>query len=173
MKRRGFKAQSAAEYALLIGMLVLVIVASILIIGKGISSYFETIHQSGKETPSPQSLKVLEIKNDLLQRIQQYYAQNGSWPGENDQAYVNLGLNPEDYLGSVAGITLLLHDDRLGLVSSEGDVYQVYVSDLKGKEFHLYDGWTIWCLAQDGRCWYQSPENGFEVDMTTLRVVEN
>jgi Flp pilus assembly pilin Flp len=166
------RGQSAAEYALLIGMVVLVIVASIIIIGRGLTNYFHEVRTHDVQTPTPQTLRVFKIKADLLQKMQQYYAQNDAWPGEGNTAFSKLGLNPVDWLAPVDGIVWLVQNDGLRLVNAEGDQIQVYVSNLKGKEFHLFDGWTIWCPAQEDHCWYQSTETGFEVNMDTLRVVD-
>jgi hypothetical protein len=39
------------------------------------------------------------------------------------------------------------------------------------KTLHLYDGWSIWCLATNQVCYYHTVAPGNEVDLDTLTVI--
>ena len=59
----------------------------------------------------------------------------------------------------------------VGLANKVGDNIQIYVKDYNGNTLHLYDGWTIWCVATTNLCYYHTIAPGNEVDISTLSAV--
>lgn len=167
--------QSKLEYALLLALVALVVVAALLLFAPQISTaYFQAIANlpSGQEQESGQK-PFLGIMQDFLDRIRAFYAANGQWPRSwGAYRFTDLGLDPADWSNPVEGIYWNPNGDKLGLANRNGDNLQVYVNDLEGNTLQLYDGWNIWCVAGSGQCYYHTVAPGNEVDISTLVVVE-
>jgi Flp pilus assembly pilin Flp len=125
-------------------------------------------------TPTKTSPKDAQsILQDFLDLMKKYKETNGyyaqSW---GDKRYSDLGLDASDWSDPVAGIYWNPNGDKLGLGNVDGDNYQVYVTDTKGKEHQVYDGWNIWCIPSTGKCYYHTVAPGHEVDINTMVVKE-
>lgn len=164
-------AQALSEYALVLVLVSLAALAVLALLGNTTSGLYETVisNLSGE-----QSNGIMAIKDDFLARIDGFYAENGNWPRSwGDYRFTDLGLDPADWQTPVEGIMWNPNGPRIGLGNTWGDGYQVYVSDYDGNELHLYDGWNIWCEAGgSGECYYHTVAPGNEVDIRTIRVVE-
>ena len=163
-------AQGLAEFALLIALIAIVALVSLALLGPSISESFQAVLNglSGNESP----VTFLTIKNDFLNRINAFYQENGRWPRSwGSYAFTDIGLDPDDWSEPVEGIRWGPHGKDVALGTNPEDPYVIYINTLSGQTLRLYDGWRIWCVAGDGKCYYHvvSPEN--EVDITTLKLV--
>ena len=162
------KAQGLVEYALILALVGLVVLAVMVLTGTNLSDvYTRATNALGEE----EATSAQRIMDDFLARIQKYYDENGRYPRSwGDYRFTDIGLDPADWGDSVEGIFWNPNGERLGLGNKSGDDIQVYVTDLDGKRRHLYDGWSIWCTG--GGCYYHSVAPGNEVDISTLEIVE-
>ena len=162
------KAQGLVEYALILALVGLVVLAVMVLTGTNLSDvYTRATNALGEE----EATSAQRIMDDFLARIQKYYDENGRYPRSwGDYRFTDIGLDPADWGDSVEGIFWNPNGERLGLGNKSGDDIQVYVTDLDGKRRHLYDGWSIWCTS--GGCYYHSVAPGNEVDISTLEIVE-
>ena len=162
------KAQGLVEYALILALVGLVVLAVMVLTGTNLSDvYTRATNALGEE----EATSAQRIMDDFLARIQKYYDENGRYPRSwGDYRFTDIGLDPADWGDSVEGIFWNPNGERLGLGNKKGDDIQVYVTDLEGKRRHLYDGWSIWCTG--GGCYYHSVAPGNEVDISTLEIVE-
>lgn len=164
--------QTKAEYALLIALLGLVVIAALILLGPQISSLlnFAANSISGQTASAERSAQ--DILSDFQARIQAFYDAHGYWPRSwGDYRFTDLGLNPADWAGPVNGIYWNPNGEKMGLANRAGDNLQVYVTDMNGNTLHLYDGWNIWCVASG--CYYHTIAPGNEVDISSLQVFEN
>ncbi len=162
-------AQGLVEFALLIALIAIVALVSLALLGPSISGTFQSVlgSLSGAEKP----VTYLTIKDDFLNRINAFYQENGSWPRSwGSYAFTDIGLDPDEWSVPVEGIHWGPHGKDVALGTNPEDEYVIYIDNLKGQTLRLYDGWRIWCVASDGKCYYHvvSPEN--EVDITTLQL---
>jgi len=165
--------QAKAEYALLIALLGLVVIAVLILLGPRISNLlnFASNSISGQTASAEKSIQ--DILSDFQARIQAFFDAHGYWPRSwGDYRFTDLGLNPADWIGPVNGIYWSPNGEKVGLSNKAGDNIQLYVKDLQGNELHLYDGWNIWCVV-GGACYYHTVAPGNEVDISTLRAVIN
>mgnify|MGYP006935339023 CR=1 FL=1 len=162
------KAQGLVEYALILALVGLVVLAVMVLTGTNLSDvYTRATNALGEE----EATSAQRIMDDFLARIQKYYDENGRYPRSwGDYRFTDIGLDPADWGDSVEGIFWNPNGERLGLGNKSGDDIQVYVTDLEGKRRHLYDGWSIWCTG--GGCYYHTVAPGNEVDISTLEIVE-
>jgi len=162
------KAQGLVEYALILALVGLAVLAVLLLTGTDLSDAYTRAADSlrGEESVSAQS-----ITGDFLTRIQKFYDENGRYPRSwGDYRFTDIGLDPADWADSVEGIFWNPNGDKIGLGNKRGDDIQVYVTDLDGKRRHLYDGWNIWCTGSG--CYYHTVAPGNEVDIGTLEIVQ-
>ncbi len=171
MKQRFQAGQALVEYVFLIALVALLIIAALTLLGSGTAGGYSRVADvlRGGATPAPSGIPT--IANDFMRRIREYYQAHGSWPPSwGDQRYTALGLHPDDWDTPVSGIRWNPHGDSIGLANVSGDNIQVYVRDVRGNLLRLYDGWSIWCRAADGRCFYHSEDDGIEVDLRTVEA---
>ena len=167
------KGQGLLEFGLLLVLVVAVVIGSLAMLGPGIGGQYQTILDNLGFGESAQRVTYLTIIDDFLERINDYYDENGRWPRSwGDYAYTDIGLDPADWQDSVEGIRWGPHGADVGLGTDPGDDYMIYVSDLDGNEMRLYDSWNIWCVASSSKCYYHRVEPENEIDITTLRLVE-
>jgi len=122
-------------------------------------------------TPTPH-MQILGMQQDLIERMRVYDQEKGRWPGEGADAFSNLGLDAEIYAAPLQGLSWQIRNDRLELTNVPGDGIHIYVASLKGEEMLLYDGWSILCPALEQQCYYHSVASGNEVDLNSLRIVQ-
>ena len=170
--------QGMVEYALLIGLVAVVVVAVLLILGPRVGGVFSQVvaaSSSAGEAVAPPVAKnavTLQIAADFLKRMQDFHEETGHWPRSwGDYKFTDLGLDPAEWAGAIEGVYWNPNGDKIGLANRAGDDIQIYVNDLDGNRLHLYDNWNIWCVAGSARCYYHSlaPEN--EVDIESLSIV--
>ena len=170
--------QGLVEYVLLIALVAIVVVAILLVLGAQVGGVFSQVivSTSGASDPVAQptaaNALTLNVMDDFLRRISAFHDETGHWPRSwGEYKFTDLGLDPAEWAGAVAGIYWNPNGDKIGLANRAGDDIQVYVVDLNGNTRHLYDNWNIWCLASNSRCYYHSlaPEN--EVDINTISIV--
>jgi len=167
------KGQGVLEFGLLLVLVAAVVVGSLALFGSGVEGQYQGILSRLGFGQGQSETTYLTIMNDFLDRINQFYEENGRWPRSwGDYAYTDLGLDPEDWHNPVNGIRWGPHGADIGLGTDPGDEYMIYVSDFDGNEMRLYDSWNIWCVASDSKCYYHrvAPEN--EIDINTLRLVK-
>jgi Flp pilus assembly pilin Flp len=170
----GAKGQGHTEYALLVALVAVVVVASLTLLGPAASEQLKTAAAALGGTPQPQPVlpRFLQIKDDFTQRILAYYEANARWPRSwGDYVYTDIGLDPDDWDEPVEGMWWGSNAGRVVIGSEHDDGYQLYVTDLAGNRLHLYDGWNIWCPVLETVCYYHRVAPGNEVDITTLEVV--
>ena len=161
--------QGLIEYALILVAVAIVVMVFLTSYGTSINDLFRVLPFFQDD----ESDSVLAIKDDFLDRIQEFYEENSRWPRSwGEYAYTDIGLDPDDWDEPVEGIYWGPHGADVGLANRHGDNLEIYVDDLNGNRLHLYNGWNIWCRADDGKCYYHrvAPQN--EIDITTLEVVE-
>ena len=164
--------QGMTEYALLLALIALVVIAVLSVFGPALRDRFGDVLAGLEGTGSEDEMAYLEILNDFRGRIQGFYDENGHWPRSwNPYCYTDIGLDPEDWTDAVEGIYWGNNGWRVGLANRSGDDIQLYVRDLEGNELHLYDSWNIWCPVEEDVCYYHTVAPGNEVDITTLRIV--
>ncbi|MBL6965611.1 MAG: hypothetical protein ISR60_03560 [Anaerolineales bacterium] len=163
--------QGLVEVALVIVLVAVVALLALSALGMNVADVFRNLPfiSAGEESKS-----VLAIKDDFLERINDFYTKNGKWPRSwGTYRFTDIDLNPADWSDPVEGIYWNPHGTDVGLANRSGDNLQIYVDDLDGNTLHLYDGWNIWCRADDGECYYHTVAPGNEVDLSTLVVVED
>ena len=168
----GQAGQGTVEYALILVLVAIVVVASLALMGPGISEGFQSVLDGLRLENAPQDSKINTTINDFLSRINDFYAENGRWPRSwGSYAFTDLGLDPEDWDEPVEGIRWGPHGADVGLGTNSDDPYVIYVENQDGELQKLYDGWRIWCVAADGNCYYHrvAPEN--KIDINTLILV--
>jgi Flp pilus assembly pilin Flp len=161
-------AQSVVEYAIVIVLVAVVVIGALILLGPSIANLFKTASNgvSAGQQSTPQ-----QTAADFQARIQAFYTQNGRWPRSwGDFRFTDIGLNPANFTGLVNGVSWNPNGDKIGLANVVGDNVQLYVKDLNGNNLHLFDGWTIWCMASGG-CYYHTVAPGNEVDISTLQVI--
>jgi hypothetical protein len=103
-----------------------------------------------------------------------YYNKYKSWPRTwSPYNFTDLGLNPSDWANPVDCVVWAPSGVNIGLANRVGDNIQLYVNKIhaNGQAFQLYDGWTIWCVANTSVCYYHTVAPGNEVDISTLVAV--
>ncbi|MCD4672320.1 MAG: hypothetical protein K8R77_06635 [Anaerolineaceae bacterium] len=169
---RGQAGQGTVEFALILVLVAVVVVASLSLMGPTIAKGFESVLNGLQLENTPEENKPLAIVGNFLSRINGFYAENGRWPRSwGSYAYTDIGLNPEDWDEPVEGIRWGPHGADVGLGTHPGDPYYIYVENQDGELQKLYDGWRIWCVAADGECYYHrvAPEN--KIDINTMVLV--
>jgi Flp pilus assembly pilin Flp len=162
------KAQGLVEYALILALVGLAVLAVMLITGTNLSDAYS---QAADTLKGEEAVSAQGIMDDFLARIQKFYDENGRYPRSwGDYRFTDIGLDPADWADSVEGIFWNPNGDKIGLGNKRGDDVQVYVTDMDGKRRHLYDGWNIWCTG--GGCYYHTVAPGNEVDISTLEIVQ-
>ena len=162
------KAQGLVEYALILALVGLAILAVLFLMGTDLSDAYTRVSNAlgGEETTFAQG-----IMEDFLTRIQKYYDENGRYPRSwGDYRFTDIGLDPADWADPVEGIFWSPNGDKISLGNDSGDDIQVYVTDMDGTRRHLYDGWNILCTR--GGCYYHTVAPGNEVDISTLEIVQ-
>ena len=171
----GSKGQGLVEFALLVVLVAIIVVASLTMLGPAISGQLGVVAESlsgmgGQVDPS--TPRYMQIRDDFAQRILAFYEANGRWPRSwGAYVYTDIGLDPADWQDPVEGIYWKSNGGRVVLGTEPDDDRQVYVSDFEGNRLHLYDGWNILCPALETMCYYHSVASGNEIDITTLEVV--
>jgi Flp pilus assembly pilin Flp len=177
MKRAIFSrsGQANVEYALLLILLALAIIAALVFFGAKISSlYTSASSKLPAETQVPNTLSTNKILADFKERILAYYQKNGHWPRTfSPYNFTDIGLNPDDWSKPVNGLYFSPHGNEVGIANRKDDKYQLYVNDLNGKTLKVYDGWGIWCPVNTTKCYYHTVSPGNEVDINTLVVTSN
>jgi len=111
-----------------------------------------------------------EITGGMIQRIQQFYADNGYYPrGWGDYRYTDIGLDPEEWEDR-------WHDHvRYGpggtRVSARPEAgWAMEVSGLDGRKRVLTNdlNWNVWYDAPSGQWYYHRIEPGNEISIDTL-----
>jgi Flp pilus assembly pilin Flp len=167
------RGQSMPEYALLIVLVAVVVIAALILLGPKIGTIFTAVSEFFTGARAPASNSIQQTASDFQSRIQAFYNKNGRWPRSwGDFRFTDLGLNPADWAAPVNGIAWNPNGDKIGLGNVAGDNIQIYVKDFAGNNLHLFDTWNIWCLSSGG-CYYHTVAPGNEVDISTLQVVTN
>jgi len=165
--------QAKIEYALLIVLVALAAIVVLALLGPQLFDVYQSVASQFMSIEDEDTSPVVSLMQDFLSRILDYQAANGKWPRSwGDYRFTDIGLNPADWTGPVEGIYWNPNGDKIGLANKPGDNLQIYVEDLNGNELKLYDGWSIWCVATTGQCYYHTVAPGNEVDLNTLTVVE-
>jgi Flp pilus assembly pilin Flp len=162
--------QSLVEYGLIAALIALVALGALLLVGQSVS---QTYDAAAAGLNGDEDETVAGIAGDFLERMQGYYDANGRWARSwGDDRFTQLGLDPAVWNEPVAGIYWNPNKEKIGLGNKPGDDLQIYVTDLDGRTRRLYDGWHVWCVTTDGKCYYHTvaPEN--EIDINSLVVVE-
>ncbi len=162
------KAQGLVEYALILGLVAVVVLGALTLTGTNISDVYTRV---ADDLRGAESLSAQMFVGDFLDRIQNFHDENGRYPRSwGDYRFMDIGLDPADWKDTVEGILWNPNGDKIGLKNKIGDDIQVYVKDLDGNRLHLYDGWNIWC--QNDGCYYHSVAPGNKVDIDTLEIVQ-
>jgi Flp pilus assembly pilin Flp len=169
------RGQSKIEYALIISLVAIAVIAALTFLAPQIKELFTKASnlspaaEEGSSTPTTD-----RILADFQTRILDYYKKYGRWPRTwSPYNFTDIGLNPADWSQPVNGLYFSPHGSEVGIANRKGDNLQVYVDDLDGKTLKLYDGWSIWCPVTTPTCYYHTVEPGNEVDISTINVVEN
>ena len=197
MKKPSTLAQGTTEYALILALVALVVLVVLALFGKQIAAAYQSAVDGFSNTPAaagvpstpgapvatsevtsevtsvvtstPIALSIQSIAQDFMDRTLAYRKATGKWPPTEGDAYFKaLGLDPSDYKGPVSGIVWEPNGQYIGLTPAAGT--QVYVTTAKGKQVQLYDGWDIWCHADNGGCYFHDKGLGQEVDLNTVVV---
>lgn len=164
----GHAGQAMVKYALILACVVLIAIIVLSAIGSGIADNLNKLPFISSDSPDPLSA----VLDDFLNRIRNYHEENGKWPRSwKPYSFTDIGLDPSDWTQPVEGVYWTPHGSDVGLANKPGDNLQIYVNDLNGNPLHLYDGWSIFCTTA-GSCYYHDIAPGNEVDLSTLRVVE-
>ncbi len=166
--------QSLVEYSLVVALVALGALAVLLLVGGGTGRAYERASEAlGGGNTEDQPSAAESLTGDFLERIRAYYAANGYWPRSwGAYRFSDLGLNPNDWNGPVEGIFWNPNGNKLGLANRPGDNLQIYVTGKDQQVRKLYDGWNIWCVASDGRCYYHTVDPENEIDLDSLIVVQ-
>ena len=162
-----------AEYALIIALVAVALIGGLVMFSDGLSDMlqFSQILALNADSPSGMQL-VMNMKDDFLERITEYYKENGRWPSSwGPQRFEQLGLDPADWTTPLNGLLWNPHGADVGLTNVPGDGIDIFVTDLNGNQRQLYDGHNIWCVAASGTCYYKNVAPGNEVDISTLVIV--
>jgi Flp pilus assembly pilin Flp len=167
--------QSKIEYALIISLVAVAAIIALTFLAPQIKGLFNTASGfntvaagEGTETPTTD-----EIIADFQARILAYYQKNGHWPRTfSPYNFTDIGLNPDDWNRPVNGLYFSPHGSEVGIANHKNDNIQVYVNDVNGRTLKLYDGWGIWCPVNKPTCYYHTVAPGNEVDIGTIRAVE-
>ncbi len=175
MKIPAENGQSKIEYALLISLVAIAAIVALTFLAPQIKALFNTASsfspaaEEGSDPPTTD-----QILADFQSRILAYYQKYGRWPRTwSPYNFTDIGLNPADWSQPVNGLYFSPHGGEVGIANRTGDNLQVYVNDLDGKTLKLYDGWNIWCPVDKPTCYYHTVADGNEVDISTIKVVEN
>jgi len=161
------------EYGLLLVLVAFAVMGALLVLGPRISSLLQGVSNSVPNQGIEEVSAITGLTNDFISRIMSFYEKNGHWPRSwGDYRFIDLGLNPKDWKNAVEGIIWNPNGDKIGLSNQKGDDLQVYVEDMDGNTRKLYDGWNIWCVASTGKCYFHTVAPGNEVDVSTIKVVE-
>jgi hypothetical protein len=186
VKKPSTLAQGTTEYALILALVALVALVIMAVFGKQIAAAYQkamggfntpraAAGTSGAPaatsqatlTPIPRSIQA--IAEDFMARTQSYYQANGQWPPTSGDAYFTaLGLNPGDYAGPVSGVIWQPNGRYIGITPAPNS--SVYVTDARNNHLQLYDGWDIWCHADNGNCYYHDMGLGQQVILSTVTV---
>jgi len=169
------RGQSKIEYALIISLVAIAAIVALTFLAPQIKSLFNKASDlspsAEEDSDSPTTDQIIA---DFQSRILDYYKKNGRWPRTwSPYNFTDIGLNPEDWDQPVNGLYFSPHGGEVGIANRKDDNLQVYVNDVNGKTLKLYDGWNIWCLVNTPTCYYHTVEPGNEVDISTIKVVEN
>ena len=97
--------QGTVEYALILVLVAIVVIASLSLMGPTISEGFQSVLNGLRLENAPQENKTITIVNDFLSRINDFYAENGRWPRSwGSYAFTDLGLDPQDWDEPIEGI---------------------------------------------------------------------
>ena len=161
---------STVEYALLLALLAVIVIAVLASLGMVISSNVGSV-SSAMGTPngrSPLQSLLGDISN-WQARMLAYHQKYGSWPRTwSPYNFTDLGLNPADWSQPVDGLMISPHGDEVGL--SPAPNYQIYVKDLNGNTLKVYSTWAIWCPVGDSNCYYHTVAPGNEININTLYI---
>ncbi len=169
--------QANIEYALLIVLIAVIIIAVVALSGSAIAKRLGDVANmlatpSGSPTTSasPYATALLDLA-DMQSRIMSYHNKYGGWPRTwSPYNFTDLGLNPADYAQPINGLYISPHGAEVGIANRAGDNLQVYVKDLNGNTLHLIDTWAIWCETTTSVCYYHTVAPGNEVDISTIYV---
>ena len=165
--------QAQVEYALLLVSVALVAISILALLGPQIGEIFREVKDTFLPNNEINQNPIVLTVNDFLKQINEFHEQNGRWPRSwSPYNYTDIDLDPDDWDEPVEGIYWRPHGKDVGLANRSGDNLQVYVDDLEGNSLHLYDGWSIWCVASNAQCYYHNVAPGNEIDINTLTVVE-
>jgi Flp pilus assembly pilin Flp len=163
--------QGLIEYALILLLIAITVIVALSIMGVSLGEVFTSVQSAlaggGADPNDP-----VVIAGDFIARINNFYDVNGRYPRSwGTYAFTDIGLDPEDWTGPVAGIYWGPNGGRIGLANRPGDDIEIYVKDLNGNRRHLYNGWNIWCVAATNVCYYHTVTPGNEVDLRTIEIV--
>ena len=160
------------QYLLLVFMIFLVISASGIVIW---TSFFlpedETSLQSEEAADIISLVRTRDVLVDWLKTSPEVTA---DLP-ENQVLSADVlieDIQPPD-LKNYEGLRWLLGRDRVGLENLSGDNIQVFIEDFYGNEFHLYDGWVLWCPIWESNCYFQLVKSENLIDFTTIKLVRS
>jgi len=172
------RGQSKVEYALIISFVALAVIIVLTFLAPQIKELFNKTSDLdpapavGSDAPAAPTTS--QIIGDFQARILAYYEQYGRYPRTwSPYNFTDIGLNPADWSQPVNGLYFSPHGSEVGIANRKDDNLQVYVNDLNGKTLKLYDGWNIWCPVKTKSCYYHTVAPGNEVDINTIKVVEN
>jgi len=164
--------QAKIEYVLILLFVAIIAIPTLTLLGPQIGSVYlkiiDALYLNTTENPN----SIISTLNHFLLLIQDYYEQNDRYPRTWDPYnFTDLGLDPDDWDQPVDGIYWKPHGGDVGLANRPDDDIQIYVDDLSGNTLHLFDGWNIWCLASNGNCYYHTIAPGNEIDINTIKVI--
>ena len=114
-----------------------------------------------------------EISSAMIGLIQQFDDENGGYPRSwGDYKYTDIGLDPEEWNQGYEGIIYTPVGNRVQITPEDG--YTFYVTDLNGEEQSLpasYN-WSLVYSMENATWYYHSMDVGNEIDISTLRVVQ-
>ncbi|MCD6290874.1 MAG: hypothetical protein J7M34_10265 [Anaerolineae bacterium] len=174
-KGRSRSGQSLTEYAVILALIGVTVLAAAQVLGNNTSSLLALAAEQfgGASAKTSLGSEPLGIAQNFIQLIQAYHEQYGRWPRSwGSYRFADLGLDPGEWATPIDGIMYTPAGNRLGLVNARGDAYQMYVRTQDGQELHVYDGWGIWYNFADGKWYYHSVNSGIVVDVKSLRMVK-
>jgi Flp pilus assembly pilin Flp len=170
------RAQSFVEYALLVLLLAVVVIAALVLTGQitgqdlGIGSNLSTT-PTPSAAPTSTSSTNTQILQDMFSRTLSYYQQHNSWPRTTSPYnFTDIGLNPADYSQPINGLYWSPNGSNIAVTNKSGDNLQVYVKKTDGTLVHVLDDWSIFCDVSSTVCYYHNITPGHQVDFSSIVV---
>lgn len=130
--------------------------------------------QSGEEPLTSLGNTYTEITTNIISLIEDFYQENGGYPRSwGDYAYTDIGLDPEEWQQAYDHIIYSPAGYKVNIKPE--DDYAFIVTDLEGNQRTLsYSyNWVLVYSMEEENWYYHSIEEGNEIDIETLQVVED